>query len=99
MNGQDRFTLPEASALLKTKVSLETNRIIATYLSILEEIGSEHDEAVAKLREALPPDKKAYADLIRYFTEDKYEIMRSRVLRAANDARREIETTIDAIRI
>jgi hypothetical protein len=96
---QARVTLPSPAVLLRTKVLLATNRLIAMYLSILEEIGTEHDEAIAKLRAALPPDQKPYADLICYFTEDKYDTLRSRVLRAANDARRELEETITILRL
>jgi len=92
-------TVPTTADLLRYKLNTEINRVIATYLSILEELGSDHDEAISKLRAALPEHEKPYADLLCYFSEDKYEIVRARVLRAANDARREIEAAIDNSRI
>lgn len=94
-----RLTLPSNATKLKAKGQQGTNRIIATCLSILEELGSEHDGAVHRLRAALPDNEKAFADLIRWFDEDRYDILRTRILRAVNDARREMEETIDSLRI
>ncbi len=103
MNGSEpagpRVSLPSAAALLKAKTATTTNRTIATFLAILEELGTEHDCAIHRLHDALPADKKAFADLLDWFNEERYDILRTRVLRAANDARREMDDTIDSLRL
>lgn len=102
MNGSDtgpHVSLPSPAALLKAKTSTTTNRLIATFLGILEELGTEHDAAMHRLHEALPADEKAYAELLNWFDEDKFLILRNRVLRAANDGKREMEETVDSLRL
>ncbi len=91
-------TLPAPAALLRAKVLQATNRVIATNLSILEDLANEHDAAMQKLREALPPELKSYVDLADHFTDVKFETLRGRILRACNDARREIEETTASLR-
>ncbi len=103
MNGPDtagpRVSLPSPAALLKAKTASTTNRTIATFLAILEELGTEHDCAIHRLHDALPADQKAYAELLSWFSEERYDILRTRVLRAANDARRELDETVDSLRL
>jgi hypothetical protein len=93
------LTLPSDSAFLLTKTRLAINRVIAINLSILEDLANEHDAAMAKLRDALPADLKSYVDLADHFDDVKFGTLRNRILRACNDAGREIEETIQNLRI
>lgn len=113
MNGQDPtqgdpciatprgapFTLPAPRDMIRAKLLQGTNRIIATNLAILEELGEEHAVAMTKLREALPSPYRAYVELADHFTESRYETLRNRILRVCNDARREMEDLISNMRL
>lgn len=94
-----RLTLPSASEMLVAKTRLATNRVIAINVSILEDLANEHDAAMAKLREALPHEFKPYVALADHFDEIKFGTLRNRILRACNDARREIEDTVASLRL
>lgn len=91
--------LPDAATLLKAKTLLATNRVIATYLTILEEITDEHDEAMGKLMDALPPEHRGAVVLADHLGDARLDAVRRRVLKCGNDARRELEETIDNLRL
>lgn len=91
--------LPAPAVLLRAKLLQSTNRIIASNLSILEDLANEHDEAMAKLRGALPTELKAYVDLADHFTDVKFQTLRTRIIKTCNDARREIEETVEALHL
>lgn len=93
------LTLPDAATLIKAKALLATNRMMATYLTILEEIVDEHDEAMGKLMDALPPEHKANVVLADHLGDARLEAIRRRVLKVGNDARRELDETVDNLRI
>lgn len=99
MESDIRVSVPTPAALLKTKILLATNRTIATNLSILEELADEHDVAMTKLRNKLPASYRDYVDLADHFTENKFELLRNRILRTANDARRELEEVVENLRL
>ncbi len=92
-------TLPSPADMIRAKLLLGTNRIIATNLGILEELAEEHDVAMAKLRDALPSPYRAYVELADHFTESRFETLRNRILRACNDQRREMEDLISGMRL
>lgn len=83
---------------LKTKALQLGNRVAAIYLSLLEDLANDHDNALDKLRTHLPADYKHYVDLADYLSEARFESLRNRVLKAANDARREMGDEIKQIR-
>ncbi len=87
------------AVMLRAKTLQAINRVIATNLSILEDLANEHDAAMAKLRDALPPDYRPYVDLADHFTDVKFETLRGRILRACNDANREIQETAKTLRL
>ncbi len=87
------------AVMLRAKTLQAINRVIATNLSILEDLANEHDAAMAKLRAALPADYQTYVDLADHFNDVKFETLRGRILRACNDARREIEETAQTLRL
>lgn len=93
------LTLPPAGDILRAKLLIATNRIIATNLAILEELADEHDVAMAKLRDALPSPYRPYVELADHFTETRFDTLRNRILRTCNDARREMEDLIAGMRL
>jgi hypothetical protein len=99
---KDSFTqlsLPAPAQILRAKTLQSVNRVIAINISILEDLANEHDAAMTKLRDALPPEYKPYVDLADHFSDEKFGTLRNRILRACNDARREIDDTVDSLRL
>ncbi len=89
--------LPDVNTLLKFKARQAINRVMATYLSNLEEVADEHDESMGKLIDALPDALKAHVALADHFGESRFEAIRKHVLKAGNDALRELEDQIDVM--
>lgn len=94
-----RVSLPAKSEVVKAKVGLGVTRLFKTYLYGLEGLTHDHDEAMGKLRDALPPEYKHYVDLADYLSDDKLQRMRNGVLRNGNDLIRDIQETVDGLRI
>lgn len=92
---RQHIIVPDPAELLKTKVTLAVNRVMANYLGNLEQLADEHEEAMAKLIDALPEDEKAKVYLADIFGETRFEANRRAVLKTGNDARREIFEMID----
>lgn len=92
-------SLPDAAALLKAKVRLALNRVMAIYLSNLEEIRDEHGEAMQRLMDVLPEEHKAETYVANVFGDARFEAMRKHVLKAGNDACRELEEMISYLRL
>lgn len=84
---------------MRAKNQLNTNRVIAVTLSVLEEVIDEHDAALAKLKAALPNQYKEYVDLANPITEPRFESLRGRVLKVTNDNKRDLDETIQNLRI
>lgn len=66
---------------------------------MFEQLGEEHDEAMTKLYDSLPPEYKEYVNLADHFTEEKGERIRKAVLQRGNDCRRAIEEEIEKYNI
>jgi hypothetical protein len=96
---QATLSLPAPAQILRAKTLQATNRAAAINVSILEDLANDHDFAMAKLRDALPPEFKPYVALADHFDEVKFGTLRNRMLRACNDARREIEEATKALRL
>ncbi len=64
-------------------------------LMIVEQLAEEHDEAMEKLYDALPPDYQPYVELANHFTEDKYARIRSAILQRGNDAKRAVADELE----
>ena len=100
-HGQDgtSVSLPDVQSLLKAKVRLVLNRVMWLYLSNLESVADEHDEAMGKLVDALPDQHKALVHLADHFQDARFDAIRSFVLKSGNDGARELEEMIDNLRI
>lgn len=60
-------------------------------LEMLEDIADEHDNAMRKLAEKLPQQYRDYIELADYLNEQKFEMLRKRILGKGNDCIRTIE--------
>ncbi len=57
-------------------------------LAITEQLAEEHDEAMEKLYQALPPQYREYVNLADHFTEEKADRIRRAILQRGNDCKR-----------
>ncbi len=62
---------------------------------ITEQLAEEHDEAMEKLYQALPPDYREYVNLADHFTEEKADRIRRAILQRGNDAKRAVRDELD----
>lgn len=85
---------PKLSIDLNEHVQYYCERQVVTLfkecLAIFEQLAEEHDEAMEKLYQALPPDYKPYVDLADHYTEEKSDRIRRAVLQRGNDCKRAI---------
>lgn len=93
------FSLPSNAELLKAKSRLAITRVFKTYLDLLEQVADEHDEAMGKLIDALPPEHRALVYLADHFGEARFAAIRRKVLESGNDAVRELHDMIDGLRL
>jgi hypothetical protein len=93
------FSVPSNADLLRAKTRLAITRVFKTYLDLLEQVAEEHDEAMGKLIDALPPEHKASVYLADHFGEARFAAIRRRVLETGNDSIREVHEMIDALRL
>lgn len=91
------LSVSSVADLLKVKADMAFRRIMATYLTNLEELADEHDEAMGKLIDALPADHKASVRLADVYGEKRFDAIRRHVLKAGNDERRDLEQQIDTL--
>lgn len=94
-----QFTAPDHATFLKAKVWMAFNRVMAVYLTNLENVSDEHDEAMGKLMDVLPAEYRAHVHLADHFGESRFDGIRSQVLKVGNDAARELCEQVDALRI
>lgn len=93
------ISLPSNADLLRAKTRLAITRVFKTYLDLLEQIADEHDEAMGKLIDALPPEHKASVHLADHFGEARFNAIRRRILEVGNDSIREVSEMIDGLRL
>jgi hypothetical protein len=96
--GKQTAIVPDSITMLKARTRLSVTRLFKNYLILLEELATEHDDAMGKLEDNLPPQFKQYVDLADYWSDSKMENMRRKVLGAGNDVIREIEEQIDQVK-
>lgn len=87
----------------KEVLRFQQHRIITLlfreYLTLLEDLGLEHDAALAKLAAALPPEYQTYLDLADYLTPEKSKHLRKKVLDRGNDTLRSLDDVLAAFTI
>lgn len=93
------LSLPSNAELLRAKTRLVITCVFKTYLDLLEQIADEHDEAMGKLIDALPPEHKASVHLADHFGEARFNAIRRKVLETGNNSIREINDMIDGLHL
>lgn len=68
--------------------------LFKSQLEMLEDIADEHDNAMRKLAEKLPKEYADYLELADYLNEQKFEMLRKRILGKGNDCIRAIEESM-----
>lgn len=89
------FVAPDPDAVLRYQLERMITSLFKGYLVMLEDLGDSHDEAMDKLRAALPADLKGYVDLADYLTEERGVSLRKKVLDSGNDTKREMNKLLD----
>ena len=64
------------------------------YFLIIQDLKQEHEVLLEKVAQETSPD---FPQKIDYFTEDKYNYIRKKILDAGNDSIRELEKTLEVI--
>ena len=85
---------------VKEIISFQIHRNITNlykkYFEISEDLLEEHKLFIARLKNL---DDTSKVDSIDYFTEEKYNNIRKKILDAGNDSIREIEKTLEFVNI
>lgn len=81
----------QAAEVLRFQQQRIVTSLFRSYLILLEDLGLAHDEALAKLAAALPPEYQTYLDLADYLTPEKGKQLRKKVLDAGGDASRALD--------
>jgi hypothetical protein len=85
--------------VLKFQIKRNVTVLFKQFLIILEDLADEHDIALDKLINKLPPEYKDFVELADYLTEEKSEMLRKKVLTIGNDCFRNIEEQISHFEI
>jgi hypothetical protein len=93
------LSMPDNATLIKAKSRQAINRLLRNYLDLLEDLADEHDEAMGRVVDSLPESYRPLIIVADHFGEARFNAIRKRVLDAGNDVAREIETSIDNLRI
>lgn len=89
----------EARDVLSFQIERNVKAIFWAYLAVLEDLGVDHDAAMSKLNDALPPEYKPYVKLADYLTDERGAQLRKRVLDVGNNHLREINTILESFEI
>jgi hypothetical protein len=77
--------------VLRFQVKRNVTVLFKQFLIILEDLAAEHDIALDKLVEKLPPEYKDFVDLADYLSQDKSDLLRKKVLTIGNDCLRNLD--------
>ena len=85
---------------VKDMISFQVHRNITNlykkYFEISEDLLGEHKLFIGRLKNL---DDSSKVDLLDYFTEEKYNNIRKKILDAGNDSIREIEKSLEFVNI
>jgi hypothetical protein len=81
----------DAEKLLLFTVQRNVSTLFKSFLSTLENVVDDHDEALLKLHSSLPPEYKKYVELADYLSESRCSRIRKLILDSGNDCYRQIE--------
>ena len=92
-------SVPDNSSMLKAQTRLAVTLLFKGYLVLLEDLATEHDDAMNRLEDNLPQNLKPYVAVADYWSDAKMDSMRRKILGSGNDLIREIEGVIDSLKI
>lgn len=85
----------EPKDVLRFQISRCITVLFKNYLTVLEDLGVDHDSAMEKLYNSLPEQYKTYVKLADYLDEAKSNLLRSKILGGGNDCIRELEQHLE----
>lgn len=84
---------------LRFQIKRAVTTLFKQYLILLEEIGENHDEALARLNKNLPDEYKKYVELADYLTIEQSDRLRKKVLDIGNESIRNLNEVVDRLDI
>lgn len=91
--------LPSEEEVLKFQIKRNITFLFKAYLEMVEDLIVEHDAALNKLEQNLPPEYKKYVNLADHLTDEKCENLRKRIIDRGNDCRRNLEEVLKQFEI
>jgi hypothetical protein len=88
INGED---------FLRFQVKRAVTTLFKQYLILLEELGENHDEAMARFDENLPEEYRKYINLADYLNQDQSDRLRKKVLDIGNETIRNLEEVVNRL--
>lgn len=90
----DKYHSDQLKELLIFQINRGIVNLYKKYFLIIQDLKQEHEILLKKVAEETSPD---FPQKIDYFSEDKYNYIRKKILDAGNDAIRELEKTLEVI--
>ena len=92
----DKFHSDQLKELLTFQINRGIVNLYKKYFLIIQDLKQEHEVLLEKVAQETSPD---FPQKIDYFTEDKYNYIRKKILDAGNDSIRELEKTLEVIEV
>ena len=92
----DKFHSDQLKELLTFQINRGIVNLYKKYFLIIQDLKQEHEILLEKVAQETSPD---FPQKIDYFTEDKYNYIRKKILDAGNDSIRELEKTLEVIEV
>lgn len=93
------FVAPIPGDVLRYQLHRVITNLFKGYLILLEDLGDSHDEALAKLKTALPEQYRPFVDLADDLTPERGALLRKKVLDAGNDVLRETDKLLSQFHV
>ena len=90
----DKYHSDQLKELLAFQINRGIINLYKKYFLIIQDLKQEHEVLLEKVAQETSPD---FPKKIDYFTEDKYNYIRKKILDAGNDSIRELEKTLEVI--
>ena len=90
----DKYHSDQLKELLTFQINRGIINLYKKYFLIIQDLKQEHETLLEKVAQETSPD---FPQKIDYFTEDKYNYIRKKILDAGNDSIRELEKTLEVI--
>ena len=92
----DKFHSDQLKELLTFQINRGIVNLYKKYFLIIQDLKQEHEILLEKVAQETSPD---FPKKIDYFSEDKYNYIRKKILDAGNDSIRELEKTLEVIEV